>query len=305
MPREARKKNNESIYHIMIRSIKEINLFNDHEDKIEYLKLLKQNQIKFNFKVYAYCLMDNHGHLLIDANGADISMIMHSINFCYARYYNSKHDRYGHVFQDRFKSKIIETEDYMIRLSAYIHNNAKDIPGYKNNTTNYPYSSFKNYVKNSADAFGILDKSFLTNVIGLYNDENKKRYIDLVNESDSIKENQRDVDVEFTIPHAEYRSERKILARNYSVDQIVNYITLYTKENKKEIYRKYSRTAKDTRALCAFFMRCFCNFTEKEICSVIGNVTGARVSELCKIGYKLVLNNLKYNKMLDNFIQIE
>jgi len=302
MPREARRKTNESIYHIMVRSIKEINLFSDSEDKMKYFQLIKQNKIKFNFKVYAYCLMDNHGHLIIDANGADISTIMHSINFCYARYYNLKHDRYGHVFQDRFKSKIVDTEAYMIRLSAYIHNNAKDIPGYKNNIINYKYSSLKNYIENSLDEFEILDKTFLTNVMGLYNDKCKDKYIDLVNESDSIKEDQEEFDVEFSMSHAEYRSERKILARNYSANKIINYIISYTNENKKQIYIKYSRTAKETRALCAFFMRCFCNFTQKEICNVIGNVTGARVSELCKIGYELVLNNFKYNKMFDSFI---
>lgn len=64
-------------------------------------------QENYGFKVYGFCLMDNHAHFIIDVNGADISNIMHSINFKYAQVYNRKHKRHGHLFQDRFKSKIV------------------------------------------------------------------------------------------------------------------------------------------------------------------------------------------------------
>jgi REP element-mobilizing transposase RayT len=73
MPRMARLKDKESIYHVMVRSIKEVNLFESDDDKIRYLEIVKRYMEKYKFKVYAYCLMLNHGHLMIDANGADIS----------------------------------------------------------------------------------------------------------------------------------------------------------------------------------------------------------------------------------------
>ena len=57
--------------------------------------------------------MDNHAHLLIDANGADISKVMHGINFSYAMYFNKKYEREGHLFKDRFKSKIVDDDRYL------------------------------------------------------------------------------------------------------------------------------------------------------------------------------------------------
>ena len=171
MPRTARIKDENSIYHIMVRSISELDLFKEDEDKLKYLELIKRYQLKYMFKLYAYCLMDNHGHLLIDVNGGDISRIMHSINFCYAQYYNRKYKRHGHVFQDRFKSKIVKDEKYLIMLSAYIHNNPSDIKKFKYRVEEYRFCSLKDYI-NKENEFEILDKSFLEEIIGLNNKRN-------------------------------------------------------------------------------------------------------------------------------------
>lgn len=76
MPRGPRIKSPDSIYHIMIRSIEEVKLFKKESDKEFYFYLIRKYQKKYNFKVYAYCLMDNHGHLIIDANGGDISNVI-------------------------------------------------------------------------------------------------------------------------------------------------------------------------------------------------------------------------------------
>lgn len=131
MPRSARIKYSDSIFHIMVRSIPEVPLFKEVSDKELYFYLIQKYQKQYNFKVYGYCLMGNHGHLIIDANGADISKIMHGINFSYAQKFNGIHKRRGHLFQDRFKSKIIKDDKYIITLSTYIHNNPKDIAGYE------------------------------------------------------------------------------------------------------------------------------------------------------------------------------
>ncbi|MCX7950644.1 MAG: transposase, partial [Clostridiales bacterium] len=96
MPRVAREKSFDSIYHIMVRSIAEVDLYKDKKDKLIYLDYMKKAQEQFEFRVYAYCLMDNHAHFVIDANGADISKIMHFINYKYAMYFNRRHERHGH-----------------------------------------------------------------------------------------------------------------------------------------------------------------------------------------------------------------
>ncbi|QEK11505.1 transposase [Crassaminicella thermophila] len=299
MPRCARVKTEDSIFHIMIRSISEINLFNDDEDKLKYFSLIKKYILKFQFKVYAYCLMDNHGHLIIDVNGGDISRIMHSINFSYAQYYNRKYKRHGHVFQDRFKSRIVNDDKYLIVLSAYIHNNPKDIPGYRNNLINYRFSSLKEYVKGTNE-FEILDKSFLEDILNLGNRKNIKSYLSLVYKSDTINE---ELDVEFEKKNCEYRSERKILARDYTPEKVINFVADYIQCDKRKVRIKYDKSCIEIRALCVFLMRCFCNYTQKQICSVIGNLTQSRVSKLSSIGIDIILNTEKYSSIIDDFIK--
>ncbi|WP_243108607.1 transposase [Clostridium rectalis] len=90
--------------------------------------------------------MNNHAHFIIDSNGADISRIMHSLDFRYAINYNNKYHRHGHLFQDRFKSKIINNENYLIKASAYIHRNPVDIKKYANSPEKYNYSSLGVYL---------------------------------------------------------------------------------------------------------------------------------------------------------------
>lgn len=67
--------------------------------------------------------MTNHLHLLLASRGADISQVMKSINISYVIYFNRKYDRCGHLFQDRFKSELIDTNEYLMEVSKYIHLN--------------------------------------------------------------------------------------------------------------------------------------------------------------------------------------
>ncbi len=155
MSRTFRLKSEESIYHIMCKSITEVNLFKDDDDKKKYLYFIKKYKTLYNFKLYGYCLMDNHLHLIIDANGSDISKVMHGINFSYAMYFNKKHERQGHLFRDRFKSIIVDNETYLKTLSLYIHNNPTAIGEYKNCPEKYAFSSLSIFLGKRRDRFQI------------------------------------------------------------------------------------------------------------------------------------------------------
>ncbi|WP_129598286.1 transposase [Anaerophilus nitritogenes] len=296
MPRAARIKSEEGIYHIMFRSISEVNLFLDDLDKIKYFKLAQKYQQKFQFKVYAYCLMDNHGHMIIDCNGADISKIMHSINFCYAQYFNRKYNRHGHLFQDRFKSKIIKDEKYLITLSAYIHNNPKDLFDYKGQVEKYKFSSLNDYIAES-NIFEILDISFLSEILNLSNKKNKKAYIELVKKCEG--ENYS-IDVEFEKIENLYKSERRIIPRHYTGEQVIEIVAKYLKTEKNTVHIKYKRQYVKLRAISCFLMSCYCNMSQNDICKLIGNITQTRVSNLSKIGMDMVL---KEQEFLDRFLK--
>lgn len=300
MPRLAREKANDSIFHVMVRSIKEVPLFNEDEDKVEYMKILKTYQEIYGFKVYAYCLMSNHGHFIIDINGADISKVMHDINFKYACAFNKKYERYGHLFQDRFKSKIVGSEDYLIILSAYIHNNPLDIKKYKECPEKYKFSSLGVYLGFEKDKYGILDEDFIMQLFG--NDVIKARnnYYKYVFACNTVKFKE---DVEFINEKTCYKSERHILVRDINPDDIFDFIAKRTKADKVKFQWKHQKDAVISRALSAILMRSLCNFRCADICRLLGNITQSRVSKLCSIGYKLMEEDEKYKNILYEFIQ--
>ncbi|MCM3617916.1 transposase [Sutcliffiella horikoshii] len=124
MPREARKTSKTRMYHIMIRGINRQTIFEEEEDKERFLLTLKKYQEKSDYKVYAYCLMDNHIHLLIkESEEEPLSLAVKRISSSYVFWYNWKYQRIGHLFQERYKSETIETKDYFLTVLRYIHQN--------------------------------------------------------------------------------------------------------------------------------------------------------------------------------------
>ncbi|HHX60863.1 MAG TPA: transposase [Epulopiscium sp.] len=287
MPRAARLKSLNNMYHTMFRSLSEFDLFRDDDDKVKYLELLKKYQYKYGFAVYSYCLMDNHGHLLIDCLGADISKIMHVINFCYAQYYNKKYKRAGPVFRDRFNSKPIDTEKYFVTLTGYIHNNPKDIHGYRDNVVAYPFSSLKEYFDDT-NTYGILNTKFLKELLHFSQGENKTKYLELVGMSES---EEFEHDFEFVNPKTDYRSERCILLKDTEPEKIIAYVAKYLNQDPLGIHIRYDKSYTKLRALNCFLMSCFCNIKQREICEIIGNITQSRVSKLSLMGLEFILKD--------------
>jgi REP element-mobilizing transposase RayT len=225
MPRKAREKYSECIYHVMCRSVSEIQLFRDNDDKDYYLTLLKRYTEKFRCSVYAYCLMDNHLHLHLDPKGYDISKFMHSANTAYVRYYNQKYKRHGHLFQERFESRVLRSDQYNLAVSAYIHNNAKDIEDYRGREEKYPYSSYGIYLGIKEDTLRLVDMSF---VMGLFNTHDKEaffiRYREFVSLQKDTGIEARRLDKMIKTQENEYLSGRRVILRDYSPGRVLSYM---------------------------------------------------------------------------------
>lgn len=299
MARSHRIKKEDAIYHVMVRSISEIALFKKHKDKVRYLKLMRYYQKIYGFKVYAYCIMTNHAHFIIDTNGADISQIMHGLNFKYAVTFNRIYNRHGHLFQDRFKSKIVDTDRYLMTLSAYIHNNPLKIRGYENCPEKYKYSSLKVYLGLEKDDTGLLDEAYIMKMFGNKVNEARESYMKFVYicDYDKLKE-----EMEFEDEETEYRSEKTVLVRDIDPEKILQFISQETGVKKIMLYMKNNRKSKVARALAALFMRSFCNYKCKDICQVLGNITQSRVSKLCSIGVEIISTDQKYRNIMNKFI---
>jgi putative transposase len=123
IPREARKKSVSGVYHIILRGANKQEIFHDDEDRIKFLDTLRKYKHQSEMKIYAWCLMSNHVHLLLREGTESISVTMKRIGVSYALYYNYKYLTTGHLFQDRFKSENVESTDYLLTVTRYIHQN--------------------------------------------------------------------------------------------------------------------------------------------------------------------------------------
>ncbi|ARK32383.1 Transposase IS200 like protein [Halalkalibacter krulwichiae] len=146
MPRKPRTKSRSGIYHIIQRGVNQQVIFEDEEDKVRFLETLKRYKEKCQFELYGYCLMNNHVHLLLKEGEEPISMIIKRISSSYVYWYNQKYDRYGHLFQGRFKSENVEDRAYFLSVLKYIHQNPLKA-GLAQSVFHSPWTSMEEYIQ--------------------------------------------------------------------------------------------------------------------------------------------------------------
>ncbi|MTI86024.1 MAG: transposase [Firmicutes bacterium] len=146
MPRIARKRSSSGIYHVVLRGINRQRIFEDDQDNQKYLKTIKRYKKTSGYEVYAYCLMSNHIHLLMKEGKEDLGITFRRIGASYVYWYNWKYSRRGHLFQDRYKSEVVETDSYFLTVMRYIHQNPTKA-GIVKEIQAYPWSSYGEYTK--------------------------------------------------------------------------------------------------------------------------------------------------------------
>lgn len=147
MPRKSRKTFNSNYFHVIVQGIEKKYIFEEEKMKAKYVKKLIEKEKVANLKVMAYCIMDNHAHILIYVeNIENLSKYMQCVNISFARYYNKTKNRVGYVFRNRFKSIPIINEKHLYNCLAYIHLN----PVYAKMCAKpelYRFSSYNDYIK--------------------------------------------------------------------------------------------------------------------------------------------------------------
>ena len=109
-----------ALYHVTARGDRCEDIFEDDADRHAFLEILAQVVQQFNWLCYAWCLMDNHYHLLIQTPDANLSKGMRQLNGVYTQTSNRRHDRVGHLFQGRFKAILVDSDAYLMELARYV-----------------------------------------------------------------------------------------------------------------------------------------------------------------------------------------
>ncbi len=157
-------------YHIINRGIRKDKIFYNDKDKSVFLDKLDKTSIKYNFYIIAYCLMDNHYHLFINTQEANLCVAMHYFNSSYANWFKAKYKLEGSIYQSRYKSILVDKDNYANQLSAYIHLNPVRV-NIVNQPEDYLWSSCSVYFNKRESYLNRLDVSIILNQL------HKKRVI--------------------------------------------------------------------------------------------------------------------------------
>lgn len=173
MPRRPRKKSRSGIYHVIVRGANRQEIFHKEEDRLRFLDTLKRYKIENEIQVLAWCLMDNHVHLLLKEKDKRISDLMKRLGISYASYYNWTYGTNGHLFQDRFKSEDVESDGYLATVVRYIHMNPVKA-GLVRAPEEYGWSSCRSYYGKGAYPEDLLSPSL---VLALFSPEKDKAQV--------------------------------------------------------------------------------------------------------------------------------
>jgi REP-associated tyrosine transposase len=112
-----------ALYHVMARGNQGQAIFTDDADRRRYLELLQESQRRYNYRLYAYVLMGNHIHHLVQVGETPLAKVMQNILFRYTRYWNAKYKKIGHLFQGRYRAILCDKDNYLLELVRYLHLN--------------------------------------------------------------------------------------------------------------------------------------------------------------------------------------
>ena len=299
-----------AFYHVYSRGNAGEKVFNGKRDKEKFLEYLGKVTERFAVVIHTYCIMSNHYHLLIETHEANLSAAIQWLNISYAVFYNKKHQRSGHIFQGRFKSILVDKDEYIKQLSRYIHLNpvrAKIV----SEPLEYPWSSYSSFVGETKESewletggllghFGRKLKESITNY---------KSYVEKVN-VEAIKNPNKEVSCGFVLGDDDFvkwvykkfissRGENKEIPElkkirpQVSVDKVVK-IVCDEFECKKEYILQKGRKRNIAREITIYIARDICGETGKKLGEYFGGVSGMAIT----LSYNSIFNkSCKDNKL--------
>ena len=154
MARPIRIEYEGAVYHVTLRGNERKPIFKTDADRERFIRTLSDSVDRFDIRLYLYCLMHNHVHLVLETPRANLSRFMHRLQTAYTVYFNRRHRRCGHLMQGRFGASLVDEDHYILKLSRYVHLNPVFIRANKSKSPServailrsYTWSSYRGYI---------------------------------------------------------------------------------------------------------------------------------------------------------------
>ena len=185
MARKPRIEYEGAFYHVITRGNQKQKIFKDSLDYRKFLDILTSYKQRYHFRLYAYVLMSNHVHLLIETQDVPLSKILQGLNQCYTMYYNRRYKTAGHLFQGRYKAICCDRDRYLLALLKYIHHNPVRAKIVKT-LGQYPWSSYQAYVT-TEDASGLINADQVLRMFSEHKGRARKHYEAFMSDGATVK----------------------------------------------------------------------------------------------------------------------
>ena len=189
MPRQGRIDYPGTLHHIIGRGIERRRIFKEDKEKKELLRRIKLNLDKSSMKCYAWCIMDNHFHMLLLTGNTKLSEYMRRLLTGYAVYYNKVNKRKGHLFENRYKSILCDKDEYLLSLIRYIHLNPVKVKAVAiEELAKYKWSGHREIV-GKAEKNNVIEVNEVLSYFGNSKGRAGKAYVKYINEGVGLEEN--------------------------------------------------------------------------------------------------------------------
>jgi len=276
-----------ALYHVMVRGNNRSYIFRNEDNKKTYKKIVSKYKKRYRFKLYAYCIMDNHAHLLIEVADIPLSKIMQGIQQVFTQYYNRRNNTTGHVFEQRYKCLLCDKDAYLLSLIRYIHQNP--IRSKLTESLKYLWSSHREYI-------GIPELADVNFPLSLFDTHKKKaikKYLAFMDgmETKEVKSMIKEETIEVAKNIGRLKIEKEALIK--IIEEVTKIDIEKIKGNSK------SKRISDIRKLYINMLKKYTDITNKEIANLL-KVGDSTVTNVLSGRYKdndfLIISGIEIDK---------
>jgi REP element-mobilizing transposase RayT len=326
MARPLRLEYEGAVYHVTIRGNQRGIIFQEDSDRERFIEKLAESVERYEIHLYLYTLMTNHVHMVLETPRANLSQFMHRLQTAYTVFYNRKHKLSGHLLQGRFGSTIVKEDEYILKLSRYVHLNPVFIKANRNKSgreriellRRYSWSSYCSYIgrakrlvfvdyrpvlgmmgglkKNQASTYRRFVEAGISNIDAAFIEARQRSRLCIG--SDEFHKRikfiyEKRVDEQQVKEDISFRHSAHVK----SVDEVLSIVCQVLKINRQTLHVRQRNSF--TRAIAAKALCDHCGMTQRQVAEVLGLRTGVAVS--CQL--RKLSEQLKKDKKLKHIIE--